>query len=163
MSGWIFNASPLILLGKIGQLPLVGTLSPEFRIPSAVVQELEEGGAEDPAVKWVSTPAIQEHVVMAPPPPQTLVQWDLGQGETAVLSLALERKGSVVVLDDLAARRFAISFGIPVAGTLGLLIRARQKGIITHLAPQIDGLMAHGARLSNGLIQHALKIAGETP
>lgn len=43
MKGWIFNASPLILLGKIHQLHLIEVLSPNFRIPRPVVTEIGEG------------------------------------------------------------------------------------------------------------------------
>jgi predicted nucleic acid-binding protein len=161
MKGWIFNASPLILLGKIHQLHLLEILSPDFRIPRAVVTEIGDGPAEDPTIKWLTSASICNHIVDVPSTPLFLAQWDLGAGETAVLSLALTDDGSAVILDDLAARKFAITFDLPLLGTLGLLIRAKNRGIIEQLGPQIRLLESAGANLSQKVISHALKLADE--
>ena len=48
-----------------------------------------------------------------------------------------------------------------VSGTLGLLLRAKQQGVIDELAPLMDDLEAVGANLSKSVIAHALKLAGE--
>lgn len=161
MKGWIFNASPLILLGKINQLHLIGQLSPGFRIPRAVVSEIGAGPANDPTIQWLSSTSIESHFVEVPPTPPFLAQWDLGAGETAVLSLALSETDSAVVIDDLAARKFAMTYGVPLVGTLGLLIRAKHHGLIDQLSPQIRLLEAAGANLSESVIAHAMKLAGE--
>jgi predicted nucleic acid-binding protein len=124
MNRWIFNASPLIFLGKLNQLHLIEMLSPSFRIPKAVVSEIGAGPPDDPIIQWLSSDSMISHFVDAPPPPPFLAQWDLGAGEEAVLSLALEDGSSPVILDDLAARKFAMTYDIPLLGTLGLLIRA---------------------------------------
>lgn len=162
MKGWIFNASPLILLGKIQQLHLLEVLSPDFRIPRPVVAEIGAGPPDDPTIKWLTSTSIACHIVDVPPTPPFLAQWDLGAGETAVLSLALAGDGAAVILDDLAARKFAIAFDIPLLGTLGLLIRAKHQGLIDRLAPQIRHLESAGANLSQPIIAHALNLAGET-
>jgi len=163
MNGWIFNASPVILLGKIQQLHLIEALSPTFRIPRPVVDEIGAGAEDDPAVKWLETPAISGHIVDVPTPPPFLAQWDLGAGESAVLSLALADPGAVAVLDDLAARKFALTFQVPLVGTLGLLIRAKNAGLVDRLAPCIQRLDEAGANLSRGIIARALEISGEAP
>ena len=69
---------------------------------------------------------------------------------------------SAVILDDLAARKFAMTFDLPLLGTLGLLIRAKHRGMIDQLDPQIRLLESAGANLSQTVIDHALKLAGET-
>lgn len=162
MKGWIFNASPLILLGKIHQLHLIEVLSPNFRIPRPVVAEIGVGPSDDPTIKWLTSTSIATHIVDVPPTPPFLAQWDLGAGETAVLSLALADDGAAVILDDLAARKFAMTFDLPLLGTLGLLIRAKHGGLIDQLGPQIRHLESAGANLSQIVIAHALKLAGET-
>ena len=161
MKGWIFDASPLILLGKIEHLSLVKTLSPDFRIPKAVADELLVGPPNDPAVMWLTDCSNWKHVVDTPTTPDCLAQWDLGSGETAVLSLGLSEKDTALVLDDLAARKFATTFQLPLLGTLGLLLRAKQQGSVDQLAPLMDHLEAVGANLSKPVIAHALKLAGE--
>lgn len=161
MTGWIFNASPVILLGKIHQLHLIEALSPGFRIPRAVIEEIGAGCSDDPAVKWLQNPSIADHIVDVPAAPPFLVQWDLGAGETAVLSLALAQNGAVAVLDDLAARKFALTFQIPLLGTLGLLIRAKNAGLVGRIAPHIQNLESAGANLSLAVIARALLLANE--
>jgi predicted nucleic acid-binding protein len=162
MKGWIFNASPLILLGKIHQLHLIEVLSPNFRIPRPVVAEIGVGPSDDPTIKWLTSTSVASHVVDVPPTPPFLAQWDLGAGETAVLSLALADDGAAVILDDLAARKFAMTFDLPLLGTLGLLIRAKHGGLIDQMGPQIRHLESAGANLSQTVIAHALNLAGET-
>ena len=65
---------------------------------------------------------------------------DLGRGETEVLMLGLEMKNAVVILDDALARRVAISLDLRLTGTLGLLLDAKQAGLITAVAPFLDML-----------------------
>lgn len=163
MTDWILDASPVILLGKIQQLPLIRALSPGFRIPRAVADEIGAGSADDPAVEWLKQPSVLAHVVEAPAPAQLLTQWDLGAGESAVLSLALAEDGTVAVLDDLAARRFALAFHIPLVGTLGLLVRAKHAGLVGQLGPLIEKLESAGANLSPAVVRHALELALEAP
>lgn len=163
MRGWIFNASPVILLGKIQQLHLIESLSPSFRIPRAVVEEIGAGLPEDPALNWLKNLSNARHIVDTPPPPPLLAQWDLGPGETAVLSLALDEIGTAVVLDDLAARKFALSFQLPLLGTLGILVRAKNAGLVEKIDPLIRSLESAGANLSQAVIARALELANETP
>ena len=70
---------------------------PTFRIPRAVIEEIGAGCSDDPAVKWLKNPSLADHIVDAPTAPPFLIQWDLGAGETAVLSLALAENGAVTV------------------------------------------------------------------
>ncbi len=51
-SRWVVNASPLILLAKVGQIDLLAKLTDELVVPSAVVAEVQEGPASDPARVW---------------------------------------------------------------------------------------------------------------
>lgn len=80
MRGWIFNASPVILLGKIGRLELIPALSPGFRIPRLVVSEIGAGGQGDPATVWFGTPVVSSHIVETPETPPLLAQWNLESG-----------------------------------------------------------------------------------
>jgi len=53
MNAWIFNASPLIVLGKISHLHLVEALCPGFRIPKTVAAEIGAGPIDDPTIQWL--------------------------------------------------------------------------------------------------------------
>ena len=87
---------------------------------------------------------------------------DLGAGELAVLTLAGARPGSVVVLDDGLARRYARLAGIRFTGTCGVLLRAKERGLLPALAPLLDQLGRLGFRLDEGTRASLLKLAGET-
>lgn len=69
---------------------------------------------------------------------------DLGPGESQVLMLALETPGSIALLDDGLARRVAIARGIPIKGTLGLLLDAKRAGHIPVVKPSLDKLQDLG-------------------
>ena len=52
-SRWVVNASPIILLAKVGQVELLPKLAGELVVPAAVVAEIEAGPASDPARAWL--------------------------------------------------------------------------------------------------------------
>ncbi|MEH2009054.1 MAG: DUF3368 domain-containing protein [Nostoc sp.] len=64
-------------------------------------------------------------------------------------------------MDDLAARRCAAVLGIPVLGTLGIVLTAKQRGKITRARPIIENLRSSGMYLSDRVINQALALVGE--
>ena len=157
---WVINASPLIVLAKIGQIGLLTALADEIAIPDAVVREINSGPSDDPARNWLVGPKVPIVDITTLPP--ELLAWDLGAGETAVLSHALANPGWTAVLDDNAARNCARSFNIPVKGTLAVVILAKQQGLISSAADLIRQLQQHGHRIHDTIVRDALdKTVGE--
>lgn len=74
----------------------------------------------------------------------SIAAWDLGRGESEVLTLALEKAGTGVVLDDLQARKCAALFDISLIGSLGLILSAKRKGLLKLAKPEIERLKAVG-------------------
>ena len=99
---WVLNASPLIVLAKINHQHLLIQLAEEIAIPQAVLAEINAGPTGDPARQFLATPPFP--VLEAAPDP-VVVAWDLGAGESAVLSHALINPGWTAVVDDGAALR----------------------------------------------------------
>lgn len=97
----------------------------------------------------------------APPIPDTIRAWDLGVGETAVLAWGSDNPGTVIIVDDLAARRCAASHGIPVRGTLGLVLTAKKRGMIPEARPVLEKLRQSGMYLSDRILNQALALIGE--
>lgn len=157
---WIVNASPIIVLAKIGCLDLLTKLSREIWLPAAVVAEISTGPANDPAREalergWGSRAAPQAvHT--------GLLEWGLGPGETSVLALALERAPAIAILDDAAARNCARTVGVPVIGTVGIIIRGKKNGLIPSAAEAIKALRNVGLHLEDKLIADALNFVGES-
>ncbi|RPJ55210.1 MAG: hypothetical protein EHM12_12660 [Dehalococcoidia bacterium] len=87
---WVVNASPLIVLARLGQEELLLALADQVVVPAAVAAEIQAGPAEDRARQVLA--AGRFALIDTPPPPAELLSWDLGYGETAVLALALADK-----------------------------------------------------------------------
>ena len=157
----VINASPLILLGRAGELAWVPKLG-RIMIPGAVVQEMLAGGTDDPASQWLTGKGV--HFITPDAPDNTSVTaWDLGAGETAVITQALCHPGAEAVLDDAAARRCAAAHGVPVRGTLSLVLLAKRRGFIPACQPVFLRLTAAGLFVTEALINKVLANAGEPP
>ena len=148
----VSNASPLIALHQINELALLRALFGEAVIPPAVVREVTRGV---PLPPWVKTRTLQQPVGGA------ILLASLGPGESEAITLAQEIHAEWLLLDDRPARRLAEGFGLSVAGTLGLLIRAKQKGLLDAVRPRVEALLAVGFRASRALVENILRQAGE--
>jgi predicted nucleic acid-binding protein len=156
---WVANASPLIALAKAGHLELLTKLGPELLLPDAVVAEVLAGPTSDPA--RVALEAGWGTRASPKVTPQAIVEWGLGAGETAVLSLGLERLPCMVVLDDALARSCARSFHVPVIGILGVVLRAKKAGLIVAASDVVADLRKAGLHLDETVIRLALGKIGE--
>lgn len=162
MANVICNTSPLQYLHQLRLIEILESLYGQIIVPYAVQDELEAGatlGVDVPhllSYNWIS---LQQPTSYAAFP---LVS-DLGAGETAVLALALEQVGSLVILDDGLARQFAESLNIQRIGTLGILLQAKQRGLIAEIAPLLDQLNQLRFRVSPATKQAVLRLAHEDP
>lgn len=77
----------------------------------------------------------------------------LDRGEASAIGLALQMKNSTLIIDELKGRKVAINLGINTTGTIGILILAKEKGIIIKLMDTIDILVKNGFRISNKLYE----------
>jgi hypothetical protein len=148
----VSNSSALIAFDQIGRLELLQALFGQILIPPAVKAETE------PTVvlpQWVI-----ERPLSQPIPPRIL-NASLGAGESEAISLALETGAERIILDERTARRLAGALGLSVIGTLGLLLVAKEAGLLTAVRPALDALVGHGFRISTSLYEHLLARAGE--
>ena len=154
------NASPLIVLGKLGHLDLLSSLCAEVVVPAAVVREVCAGPIDDPARRALEAEELgrQESV---PAVDAVVAAWDLGAGEADVLTWARDHVGCEAILDDLAARNCARALRIPVRGTLGVLLLAHREGLVGPMEPLIDRATAAGLRIDEKTAADVLRLAGE--
>jgi predicted nucleic acid-binding protein len=87
--------------------------------------------------------------------------WDLGAGESSVLTIALTDPQCEAILDDRDARRCAQALRIAVRGTFGLVILAKQIGSLPLARPVVEQLRRSGLFLSDQLADQALALVGE--
>ncbi len=85
----------------------------------------------------------------------------IGLGECAAITLAEEVGATRILVDDLAARREALARGLSVIGTVGILMIAKQQGLIPSIKEVVDDLIANGTYISQQLYQQALAAVGE--
>ena len=156
----VVNASPLIFLVRGGMLDFLQLAGTEVLVPFPVATEIQRRGPADVTAQAIeSTPWL--FVVEAPPIPVLIQAWALGEGESAVLAWAYAHPGTEAIVDDLAARRCAAALGVPVRGTLGLVLTSKQRGIIPQARPIVERLRQTGMYLSDRVIQQALALVGE--
>jgi predicted nucleic acid-binding protein len=146
----------------VGLLTILPALVGPVLIPPGVESELAVGRSlgldlPDPGqLSWLSIRQPTRSTFVSLPP-------GLDAGEAEVLMLALECSDAVVILDDALARRAAQTLGLRMTGTLGLLLDAKQAGLISMITPVLDTLQSLGFRLSLQTRALVLKLAGESP
>ena len=149
----VWNTSPLLVLAKIQRLDLLTQLYARLVIPEAVLAEI--GAKADDAAAQIQALVATPRVTVPRATPQTLagLPVDLGAGEREAIALALETAADLVVLDDQAGRRLARARGLPVTGTVGVLVEARARGLLPALRPELERLRAAGLWLAEAFYQ----------
>lgn len=156
----IVNTSPIFYLHRLGLLNIFHALYGEIIVPWAVQDELEQGrkqGENVPNLDEYSWIKIRN--VSVPQYMNLIVE--LGRGESEVLGVAAEHPSALVVLDDKLARNIAELQGFRLTGTAGILLRAKEKNLISEIKPVLDSLIDLDFRLRPELLKNILDIAGE--
>jgi len=134
-------------------------LAPRIIVPRAVFEEVRAGQEKDPtaalALAWAEERCLPDATV-----PVSVEHWDVGPGESQVIAHGLAGL-RWVVLDDLAARRCAMSHGLPVIGSLGVVLRSKQRGLLDHAKPWVTKLVEAGMFMDERLRDLALESIGE--
>lgn len=157
----VSDTSPLRALHHLGLNHLLTELLGEVLIPPAVEAELTF-----PTPRFASV-TIQDFANLRVEAPRDRVLIDrlsqeLDAGEAEAIALASESESSILLIDERAGRREASRLGVPVTGTLGLLVRAKQAGHIAEIGPLIIELRTTlGFYVSDVLFAQLLRLAGE--
>jgi len=137
---WVSDASPIIALSWIGAAHLLVDALGNVLVPEAV--RLEADTVPDGAT--VVSPAA-EGVVRA-------LSLHLDAGEAAAVAVALERQAGLIV-DERRARRIAARMGIPVVGTIGVMLLAWKQGLVSDPVRMALEIRDRGLYLSDELIE----------
>jgi len=157
----IMDASPLIVLFRSHQIYILPQLFNTIWVPNAVWEEVTNEKYHDVAfdglinAQWIQRVNVEQI-------PNRIKKRELGKGESEVLSFALNSPNVYAVLDDLAARRCAKALKIPILGTGGLFILAKQRGIISSVTEALLSLRAVGLWLSEDVLELLITKAGES-
>jgi predicted nucleic acid-binding protein len=158
----VSDTTPLSELAKVGHLDLLYQIYGEILIPQEVYDEVTTGNhpaiAQVQSVKWLRVQAVTQPSLVAELQDSTR----LGKGECAAMILAEEQQAEQLLIDDLDARRVALSRNLPVIGTIGTILLAKQQGIIDSVKDILAAMIKNGTRISPRLYQNVIAAAGES-
>ncbi|MDC8000643.1 DUF3368 domain-containing protein [Aequorivita todarodis] len=142
----ISDTSCLISLNKLGLLHLLKLLYDKITITPEV--KLEWG---KPLPNWF----IENHAENKEL--QSKLEGKLGKGEASSIVLALEQQPSIVIIDEIKARKIAQTYNLEIIGTLGILILAFKNGSLNNLENTLLQLKSNGFRVSDALLQNIIE------
>jgi predicted nucleic acid-binding protein len=157
----VCNISPLLLLAKIDQLELLTGLYDAVLVPKSVLNEIES--KLDKATMAIRERVRNQAFKIREADPQALVTIpaDLGSGEREAIALALETHAQLVILDDEQGRRIAREQSLAVTGTIGVIIEARERGMLKSVRHELDRLIESGLWLDERFYHRVLREYGE--
>ena len=125
MAKAVCDAGPLIHLAEVQQEPLLGQFSPLI-IPSSVLREAISFKAPSTLRFDVQNPSSDQRLRVI-----AMLGTALDSGEVDALTICLSSPGAIFLSDDLKARREGERLGLPVHGSLGIVVRAFRFGLLT--------------------------------
>ena len=155
----ISNNSPLVALWHLDRLSLLRDLYTEVWIPQEVEREFlgTKKKSRQEALNnapWIKTVDLADSE-------KASVYDRLDSCEAAVLALANEHETRLVIIDEKKARQEVLKIGLPFIGTVGILLKAKEEGLIGEIKPLLITLQEKGIYLDESLITYALGEAGE--
>jgi uncharacterized protein len=160
----ISDTSPLSSLAIIGYLSILQYIYARVIIPQAVANELANSTEEDIRIKamlsleWIQIQQTTNLDLVA----CLKDEYNLDLGEAEAIALALELKADQLLIDERIGRREAVRLGLSITGVLGVLLVAKNRGLISKVQPIMDALISQANfRISGQLYEEVLRTANE--
>jgi len=153
----VINTGPLLaLIAGYGDLSFLKKIYKQVLVPFEVCREIEAGGTTAFGLKeFIQSDFIEKQTV-----PLEIVQFlknSLDLGEASVIQLALNQNIPTVCIDEAVGRRIARLNGLCLTGSVGVLLRAKRKGIDFSIPEAIERMQSNGIYLSEKVINFALR------
>ena len=153
----VINTGPLLaLIAGYGDLSFLKKIYKRVLVPFEVCREIEAGGTTAFGLKeFIQSDFIEKQTV-----PLEIVQFlknSLDPGEASVIQLALNQNIPTVCIDEAVGRRIARLNGLCLTGSVGVLLRAKRKGIDFSIPEAIERMQSNGIYLSEKVIDFALR------
>lgn len=133
----IADTSCLIVLNKIQSLSILHKLYSEILITQEIADEYSTKLPDWIRIMGVSNLKKQKEL-----------EAQLDSGEASAITPALELEDCLLILDDLHGRKVASSLNLEFTGTLGVLVRAKNSGLVRFIKPILEELKKIKFRLS---------------
>lgn len=152
----VTNTTPLIALAVgTGSLDILRVLYNRVLVPLEVAEEIQANGTDAPGVTafdragWLER--LAEPAVISP-----YLRNTLDRGEASVIQTALDLGIPLVCIDESVGRRIARLSGLTLTGSIGVLIKARQRGYEVSIPKAIERMREHGIWLGLDVVRYAL-------
>jgi len=146
----VSDTSCLILLDKLGRISLLKSLYGKITVTKIVADEF---GKVLPDFVEIENPKNKNY--------QKILQSFLDPGEASAMALALEKEECLLIIDEFKGRREARQLGLNYTGTLGILIVAKEKGLIKSVTEIIKEIGKTDFRIGEILINEVKRKSGE--
>ncbi len=143
----IADTSCLILLGKIDELQILPALYKNIYTTQAVADEFGS--------------ALPDWIVIRNPNAVPSFGIKIDKGEATAIALAIETKDATLIIDDIKGRKIAERLKLKYTGTIGVLKRAKQEGLIVSLKDILNKVQQTNFRVSQKIIDDSLRETGE--
>lgn len=154
----VADTGSLISLGLIGKINLIEKIFDELYIAQAVWNELHN--YDNPEFVIAQFEKLKDKVLPIQTKNYLSVIMDYGESESVILYE--EIKADFLLIDDSKARTVAETLNINCIGTLGLLLTAKEKGLIGELNPLFKIFLSNGRFFSKKLLNEILAQISET-
>ncbi len=144
----VADSTCLIALERIDQIEILPALFEPVLIPLAVAQEF---GISLP---WLKVERLSDQALVV------ALKMMIDDGEAEAIALSQEQHCRII-LDDRQARRVGQDMGLRVIGTVGILILAKQRGILSTVKPVLQNLDDTGFYISEALKAEVLRLVAE--
>ena len=138
----ICDTSCLILFDKIGKLELLRQCYDTIYVTPIIAAEFGNALPD-----WIKTIEAKNQALQ-----QTLIHI-LGPRESSAIALTFDLPDSIVALDDLKARKVAKSLNLKITGSLGILVKAKEKGYVEKLSPVLEQVQQTDFRISENIVK----------
>lgn len=154
----VADTSALVALAACDSLWLLDRLFQEVRVPQAVFRECAVP-AKPEAERLQAY--LHDRVVEVDLEQFIIAVAGLGQGELEAMALYKHLQADRLLVDDQRARKVARLNGIEIVGSLGVLLRAKESGLVREISPILAVIQASGVHYGKDLVAEALRLAGE--
>ena len=155
----IADAGPLIAFARLHQIGLLPQLFGRVLVTDIVFAECA-GRSYFPESALIQEAVSKKQLELCASPDFSAFAQKIDVGEASSIAVAIDC-GCGVLMDDKAGRRMAVNAGVPVIGTVGVLVLAKRKGLVSLVTPLLEELVSSGYFLSEEIIVAALVASGE--
>lgn len=157
----VINTGPILaLVAGLSDLKILATLYDEVHVPAEVEQEVLAGGKSGLGVQqfndasWLEKWRTEQSIT-------PLLANSLDRGEASVIQLALSEQIRTVCIDEAVGRRVARLCGLNLTGSIGILLRAKQEGLLDNVGEVLQQMRNKGIWISDRVLSFALQKAEE--